>query len=138
MFNKITTIIRLICNVLIRRRHYLLTFVKEDGRWYYDFKNWGFAHANLEMVAGADDLCELYSKGQDKFTINIVASRKRLEKYQQTHQELIGEAWPEDFKLADRLFYGRNYESPDGVKMWICPVTLFVLGRYPNYLYVER
>lgn len=138
MFNKIITILRLIYNVIIRRRHYSLTFVKEDGRWYYDFKNWGFAHDNLEMVAGADDLCELYSKGQDKFTINIVASRKRLEKYQQTHQELIGEAWPEDFKLTDRLFYGRNYESPDSVKMWICPVTLFVLGRYPNYLYVQR
>ena len=138
MLKKITTVLKLICNVLIRKRHYSLTFVKENGRWFYDFKNWGFSHDNLEMVAGADDLCELYSNGNDKFTINIVASRKQLKKYQQTHQELIGETWPDDFKLSDKLLYGRNYEGIDGVKMWICPVTLFVLGRYPNYLYVEK
>lgn len=26
----------------------------------------------------------------------------------------------------------------DGDTLWICPVTLFVLGRYPNFIYLGK
>ena len=49
-------------------------------------------------------------------------------------------------KLKDKLLYGRTYTNVTADKdagihvttMWICPVTLFVLGRYPNYIYIKR
>ena len=137
MLKKITSIFKLLRNVIIRREHYSLTFVKENGNWFYDFKNWGFSHDNLMMVAGADELCELYSGGNDRFTINIVASRIPLDKLKETHTEFKGEEWPDDYSFSDRILYGRNYESSER-DMWICPVTLFVLGRYPNYIYIEK
>ena len=38
---------------------YQLAFVKEkSGRWYIDLPEWEGAHANLEMVAGADLLLD--------------------------------------------------------------------------------
>ena len=41
--------------------------------------------------------------------------------------------------LVDRCVFGANYvNSLDGTDMWICPVTLFVLGRYPKYLYIKH
>ena len=137
MLKKITTIFKLLRNVIFRHEHYSLTFVKENGNWFYDFKNWGFSHDNLMMVAGADDLCEMYSGGNDRFTINIIASRIPLEKLTETHTEFKGEEWPDDFSFSDRILYGRSYESSES-DMWICPVTLFVLGRYPNYIYIEK
>ena len=44
MWKKIYSIGKLIYNFLNRRQRYVLSFEKEDdGRWYYVFKNWGFA-----------------------------------------------------------------------------------------------
>ncbi len=80
MIKKIYTILVLLFNLIVRRRHYKLHFIAENDppikRWYYDFKYWGFDHANLEMVSGADTLCEYYAKGKNELTINITASNK--------------------------------------------------------------
>lgn len=46
-------------------------------------------------------------------------------------------------KINSNLFYGSNYDatsfeaSTEAYGLWICPVTLFVLGRYPKYIYVK-
>ncbi len=76
LLKKIYTILILIKNVLVRKNEYNLHFVAENDppikRWYYDFKHWGFEHGNLEMVAGADTLCELYANGQNEVTVNVI------------------------------------------------------------------
>ncbi len=149
MINKITTILKLIKNLLVRKSHYTLHFTAERDRlgnkhWYYDFKNWGFDHANLEMVSGADKLCEEYADGKDEVTINIIAS-KRQKPYLKTEvrEEFIA-VKPKDKNLsfADKYLLGMSYYAVNDYgtmrEMWICPVTLFVLGRYPNYLYISK
>ncbi|GJG69316.1 hypothetical protein PRLR6025_27850 [Prevotella lacticifex] len=44
-------------------------------------------------------------------------------------------------KTYSNFTYGANYDTSgfDGFNrsVWICPVTIFVLGRYPNYIYVS-
>lgn len=53
-------------------------------------------------------------------------------------------ATKDDKKLKDKLIWGRNYTHVDPndenktTRMWICPVTLFVLGRYPKYIYIRK
>lgn len=82
MLKKIYSILKLLFNVLIRRKHYTVGFFSEkvgdSNVWYYNFKNWGFSKYYLMMVCGADILCEKYSNGQDKFNIDIIASKKQL------------------------------------------------------------
>ena len=149
-FKKIYTILVLIKNLIFRKKHYILKFsaVTEGNvkRWYYDFKWWGFNKSNLEMVAGADYLCEMYSKGQDNLTIDVIASKKininaiddRYDFYERIDKD-------NESNYFQRIIAGKTYQ---GVKlnkenklvintMWICPVTLFVLGRYPNCLYIK-
>lgn len=147
ILKKIYTIFVLITNILIRRKKYKLHFVAEVDppikRWYYDFPHWGFDHANLEMVSGADTLCELYAKGKNEVTINITASNKRRDHCTNICSEFVAETLPKNIKLLDKYLLGRNYthiDINDGheVRMWICPVTLFVLGRYPKYIYVRH
>ena len=145
---KIYTILTLIKNLIFRKKHYKLHFVAENNtpikRWYYDFKYFGFEHEHLEMVAGADTLCEYYAKGKNELTVEIIATKKPLINInKQNYDTFIGETIPKNTKLIDKILYGRNYthyDHNDGhkVRMWICPVTLFVLGRYPKYLYIRR
>lgn len=141
MLKKIYTILVLLKNLIIKRNVYNLRFVAEvDGpikRWYYDFKHWGFAHGNLEMVCGADDLCEMYANGQNEVTVKVRAYKKQHPELIEAFDEFVAEDIPEDFSFIDKYLYGRNYNSKEE-KMWICPVTLFVLGRYPKYLYIKR
>ena len=156
IIKKIYTILVLITNVLIRRKYYTLNFFAEQltpqyldaqhlnapKRWYYNFKHWGFAKDNLEMVAGADHLCDYYAKQMFDLTIDIVATKKPL-KNENGYDKYVAEELPKNTTLKDKLIYGRTYykienEGKKITTMWICPVTLFVLGRYPKYIYIKK
>ena len=150
MIKKIYTILVLLFNLIVRRKHYKLHFIAENDppikRWYYDFKHWGFDHANLEMVSGADKLCELYANGKDEVTVEIIASKKKQDLPTQLYDEYVaqdiiidGMTHQGDFinSQLDKFLYGRTYQK-DYTQMWICPVTLFVLGRYPKYIYIKK
>ena len=149
LLKKIYTILILIKNVLIRKNEYNLHFVAEVDstikRWYYDVKHWGFEHGNLEMVSGADDLCELYANGQNEVTVNIICTEKPQSYPTTIYDEFIAEPLPKEWtSWKDKLIWGRNYTHVDPndenktTRMWICPVTLFVLGRYPKHIYVRK
>lgn len=148
LLKKIYTILILIKNVFIRKNEYNLHFVAEVDstikRWYYDFKHWGFEHGNLEMVSGADDLCELYANGQNEVTVNIICTEKPQSYPTTIYDEFIAEPLPKEWtSWKDKLIWGRNYTHVDPndenktTRMWICPVTLFVLGRYPKHIYIK-
>ena len=113
---------------------YTLTFVQDpDDRWYIDMP-WSGNRANLEMVAGADDLLSyLDTEGKHRVTIHVVPSERQLEV--EGHTELR--------QLDKSLTGGSHYDSTSfpgfrKKKIWICPVTLCVLGRYPSYLYIRK
>lgn len=113
---------------------YTLTFVQDsDERWYIDMP-WDGNRANLEMVAGADDLLSfLDAEDSHRVTIHVIPSESRLDVAD--HTELR--------QLDKSLTGGSHYDATsfDGFRMrkiWICPVTLCVLGCYPKYLYVKK
>jgi len=148
LLKKIYTILILIKNILIRKSEYNLHFVAENDpptkRWYYDFKHWGFEHGNLEMVAGADTLCELYANGKNDVTVNIICKNKPIAYPTTIYDEFIAETLNESASWKDKIIFGRNYIHVDPndenkiTTMWICPVTLFVLGRYPKHIYIKK
>ena len=150
LLKKIYTILILIKNILVRKNEYNLHFIAENDppikKWYYDFKHWGFDHANLEMVSGADTLCELYANGKDEVTVDIIASNKKQDLPTQLYDEYVaqdiiidGMTHQGNFinSQLDKFLYGRTYQK-GYTQMWICPVTLFVLGRYPKYIYIRK
>lgn len=150
IFKKIYTILVLIKNVIFRKRHYTLRFVAEyDGvvkRWYYDFKHWGFSHDNLEMVSGADKLCDYYSDNSDEVIVDVIATNKVDAKAASEYDFYECVKLDEKYNFIDKLLYGREYQNvranEEGklviTTIWICPVTLFVLGRYPDILYIRK
>ena len=120
-------------SVFGKKSEYQLKFNHEsDGCWYVDFPNWPFDHHNLMMVAGADDLCAVLSDDDIETCVNVIPSTKR--------QKL--DSYAELERLDYSLTGGAHYEvhGIDGFtrNIWLCPVTLFVLGNYPAYIYIKK
>lgn len=152
ILNIIYTLFILIRNLIVKKEDYTLRFVAiNDGpikRWYYSFPHWGFNFDHLEMVSGADTLCEKYSKGTNEAVVHIKVLKEYDFRLKQqgykayTRQSLSRYYDDEDLSFIDRILLGRTYthlsEDRKIDSFWICPVTLFVLGRYPKYIFIKE
>ena len=124
-------------SVFGRRDEYHLQFNHEDdGQWYVDFPGWPFDHHNLMMVDGADQLCEFLSDDGMTTEVCVIPSKE-----QEKH-----EGYFELEQIESSLTGGSTYQVGledfcqryDRDTLWLCPVTLFVLGQYPRYIYVKK
>jgi hypothetical protein len=123
----------------------VLSFYKEGGIWYADlpeFLEEGLGSlANLMMVDGADTFLDLLGGGLPRVTLRISTSpfpghQCRMEKLSKGMNnrllEMIGHA-PVD--------YGAYYQvrelggAPYSHRLWLCPVTEYVFGQYPEMIY---
>lgn len=84
------------------------------------------------MVGGADKLCSYLADGRQAIRVDIIASKSSL--------SLSGYGFL--IKTYCNLFYGADYDATGFENfhrsVWICPVTLIVMGRYPKYIYVKK
>ena len=116
---------------LLRNAIILIFYHEDDGVWYVDFPDWPFAHHNLAMVGGADKLCSYLADGRQTIRVKVIASQ----------HSLPFSGYGLLTKTYSNLLYGADYDATGFEdfhrSVWICPVTLFVLGRYPKYIYVK-
>ena len=120
-------------SVFGKKEEYKLKFNHEnDGCWYVDFPNWPFDHHNLMMVAGADDLCAFLSDDDKTTNVLVRPSNKKLDL--EDYFELV----QTEYSLTGGSFYTVNNLKGFDKNIWLCPVTLFVLGQYPKYMYVKK
>lgn len=91
-----------------------------------------FDHHNLMMVAGADDLCAFLSDDDIVTRVKVIPANKQAKHSGYAELERL------DYSLTG----GAHYEvhGIDGFtkNIWLCPVTLFVLGNYPAYIYLKK
>ena len=120
-------------SVFGRRNEYNLQFNHEDnGCWYVDFPGWSFDHANLRMVAGADQLCQFLSDDNKFAYIDVIPANK--EEDHPGYAKLV----QQEYSLTGGSTYLVTGLEGFERDIWLCPVTLFVLGRYPKYLYIRK
>lgn len=114
-------------------KEYELTFVQDpDGRWYIDMP-WDGSRSNLEMVCGSDRLLSHIANGDNKVTLQVVLDS--LDGYNDQNDYIILNRFEKS--LAGGASYNvSNSEFKDPI--WICPVTLCVLGRYPEKIFFKR
>jgi len=120
-------------SVFGKKSEYDLRFYRDvDDCWYIDFPNWPFEHHNLKMVSGADDFCAYLSDDNIETCVSVIPASE-----QEEH-----EGYAELCRIDHSLTGGAHYEV-NGIEgftqnIWICPVTLFVLGYYPAYIYLKK
>ncbi len=116
-----------------RRKVYDLKFVHDDNMWYIDMP-WPGDRYNLAMVAGSNHLLTfLDTKKENRVRVLVRPSKKK-------HASMNG--YFECVKQYSGLFAGATYKV-NGLEgftreIWICPVTLTVLGHYPQYIYIKQ
>ena len=131
---RVIRVIKLIWHLLrsaiIRRSKHDLTFYHEDDEIWYS--RLSFVHHNLAMVSGADKLCSYLANGKNAVKVEVIASKHSLSL--QGYRTLT--------KTYSNLLYGADYDTSScndfNKSIWICPVTLFVLGRYPKVIYIRK
>ena len=113
---------------------YTISFTREDnGRWYVDLPNWKGSHDSLQMVAGADDMLELIGNGAPHVKLQVIKHNTRLDGLD---VDMICDRI--DCSMTGGATYRVFDKKGDVNKMWLCPVTLFVLGEYPKHLYIKK
>ena len=105
----------------------ILEFEKEENKWYVVLPEWTGEKRELQMVAGADTLCDILAKGQKRFKV----------KAETRHNPGA------DYYLKRKLVaYGSFYKATDGntgesATVWLCPVTKYIFGNYPKSLTIK-
>lgn len=106
-----------------------IRFYCRDGRWYADIPEYieaGGTEEECEMVFGADSWLDYLSNGKENVFIKLSISELK-----------------EKLVRVEKDEFGATYvaESYKGIeinhKLWVCPVTLFLFGEYPNIIYYE-
>lgn len=106
-------------------KNYLLTFKKENGRWYADIKNWPGFKSQLEMVAGADLLLDKIDSA-NKGIVKILITDKCNEYYlMKLEEDECGATYRDSFSDST---------------IWLCNVSKWFFGKHPqviNYSIIE-
>lgn len=107
----------------------VLSFTKDKGTWYIDLPKWPLSKTYLAMIAGADTCLDKLSKNTRHVEVKIFISSEK-----ENHPDAV-----ELRRIDYELLGGAHYETDfiDST-VWLCPVTIYVMGIYPKYIYFER
>ena len=128
---------------ILRKATYTVSFTcKDNNRWYVDFPGWPLKQDHLEMVAGADDLLDLLNDGSNHVHLKVstnsskpfpdMAPSTRLIRLQKVKSALTRGAF---YTVETQLKGWENPSASRRKQLWLCPVTLTVLGHYPKNIY---
>jgi len=104
-----------------------------SGRWYVDLPEWEGDKADLEMVMGADSFLTVMSEGNSE--VRLILSDEEIEGADSLI--LKGAGIFEDIEVGSGAWYvlpkymGIDYDH----SMWLCDVTLFVFGYFPETIW---
>lgn len=102
-----------------------------DGKWYVILPEWTGDKAELEMVSGADTLLDFASQGEDLVTVYMT-------------EKFPGIGHSAKLKAIGEEAEGMNYNvtlnsgfAIAGFTAWLCHVTKFVFGYFPETIYLQ-
>jgi|688.fasta_scaffold368458_2 hypothetical protein len=122
-----------------------------DGRWYIDLPEYLEAglgtKANLEMVAGADDLLSELAEGETsiylRFSDQPIEGHqihiKRNSDYGYTTELTDDPEWDPGgwYHIVEKRKWYQFKKEPK--YLWLCPVTLYLFnGKYPRDIYISK
>lgn len=127
----IQTIFKFIKGILgPKKKEYILTFSKKPNNlWYIDIP-WSGNQDNLQMVGGSNKLLEFLNPF--KVTLSCIPLNKDIKINGYFKLRRINWGWTKG------AFYQVEGLPKFSREIWICPVTLCVLGYYPKFIYVKK
>ena len=126
-------LVKSVYNSKTSNEFYEVTFTKIGRKWYCDVP--GFPKELFEhtlMVGGANKFLEYYSHGETRIKTTIKIANEIDDNF------FCGSRL---YKTQSTLTGGAFYRDPSGnfdEEIWLCPVTLFLFGKYPDRILIYR
>ena len=112
-----------------------LIFIKLAGRWFVHLPDYPGHYSDLEMVSGADVLCDMIDS-LDIGYITVYVSDKPLEDQFTTREYILD--FVNSTKGADGEQDGANYRMREyKLDVWLCNVTKDLFGEFPATFYIR-
>lgn len=83
-------------------------------------------------LGGASNYLEYYSRGENEIVATIRIAKEWEDKFY---------CGVRLYKVSSTLTGGAFYKDPSGnfgEELWLCPVTLFLLGKYPKLIFIYK
>lgn len=107
-----------------------LTFEKDEfNAWRIKLPFWPFGKDRLLMVTDAHTLLTDLSNGSNEVRMTVVTEEPEAYDFKITAINAGSTTGGRTYKGA---YNGKTYNN-----IWLCPVTLFVMGHYPDTFYVK-
>jgi hypothetical protein len=112
-----------------------IRFYKNDDEWFADIPEWDGDIWELQMVAGADTFLDIAAQGESE--IYLTMSTEIFDECEVLHFQKMGRL--EGFEMGSGSWYLlQEYQGIDyNLPMWLCDVTKFVFGEFPNKIYFK-
>ena len=129
----VPVLIKAVYQRLVGNGYYEVAFTKIGRKWYCDVP--GFPKDLFEhtlMVGGASKFLEYYSRGENKIKTTIKIGNEMDDRH------FCGSRL---YKNSSTLTGGAFYRDPSGnfnEEIWLCPVTLFLMGKYPERILIYK
>ena len=111
-----------------------LTFVKLAGKWFVHLPDYPGHYTELEMVLGADVMCDMIDT-HDIGYITVIVSTEPSENQFTTKEYTL------DFvnsTVSNGEQDGANYRMREyKLDVWLCNVTKCVFGNFPATIYIK-
>lgn len=106
-----------------------LNFTKLANLWYAQIPDYTGDIDELEMIAGADDLCEILDIDGDGLVQTIVRDIP-------FPKEKMGKTFT--LKMVKCDDEGADYKVEElDQELWLCNVTKYVFGKFPRTIYIK-
>lgn len=111
-----------------------LTFVKLAGSWFVHLPDYPGHYSELEMVLGADVMCDMIDTFETG-SIAVTVSDEPFDSIFNTREYIL------DFvnsTTSNGEQDGANYRMREyKLDVWLCNVTKYVFGEFPATIYVR-
>lgn len=112
-----------------------LKFIKLAGRWFIHLPDYPGYYAELEMVLGADVLCDMIDT-HDIGYITVTVSDKPSDSKFSTREYVLD--FVNSTEGADGEQDGANYRLREyKLDVWLCNVTKYLFGEFPSTFYIR-
>ena len=112
-----------------------LNFIKLAGSWFVHLPNYPGHYSELEMVLGADVMCDMIDTFETG-NIAVTISDKPFENTNFTTKTYILDFVNSTISNGEQD--GANYRLLEyKLDMWLCNVTKYVFGEFPATFYIR-
>ena len=111
-----------------------LNFVKLAGKWFVHLPDYPGHYTELEMVLGADVMCDMIDTFETG-SIAVTVSDEPFDSIFNTREYIL------DFvnsTTSNGEQDGANYRMREyKLDVWLCNVTKYVFGKFPATIYIK-